>query len=466
LLLLDNAEHLPAAASQIAELMTQAPNLTMLVTSRCPLHLYGEQAIPMRGLAVPPPHATPAQVEAAPAGRLLVERVRALDPEFTLTAPIAPALAAICARLDGLPLALELAAAHLRVLSPAALLARLDEPHAVLTGGARDLPARQQSLGASLDWSYGLLTNQQQTLFRRLVAVPDGARLHEIARICNPSHDLGADIYVPLEALVDQHLVRVATGPQGERYFYLPALVRAYALAWRAAAPADPADRPAKQPPSRLSERPSHLTLIVPRTEGRLDNTSSGILTKPGGAMSPSFTPIPRRPPDPCSHAPPLPCYRLSQLWAAQAGVGVAATPDHGLGLRRRAGAGTRDGGQRVLCGKLPVGGCRCPSVMVPVFVACRMRDPAPAGVIFALLLGGNTLRVLTESLAYLYGEPFYLLMGVSGFIEVAGLAYYAVLLWRALDQPSYGAGAAAQAFQDVTGHAPPTPSCPAPAQP
>jgi predicted ATPase/transcriptional regulator with XRE-family HTH domain len=204
LLLLDNAEHLPAAVPQIAELMTQAPHLTVLVTSRCSLHLYGEQVIPVRGLAVPPPHATSAQVEATPAGRLLVERVRVLDPEFIVTAPVAPVLAAICARLDGLPLALELAAAHLRVLSPAGLLARLDQPHAVLIGGARDLPARQQSLEASLDWSYGLLTDQERTLFRRLAAVPDGARLHEIARICNPTHDLGADLHVLLEALVDQ----------------------------------------------------------------------------------------------------------------------------------------------------------------------------------------------------------------------------------------------------------------------
>jgi hypothetical protein len=103
---------------------------------------------------------------------------------------------------------------------------------------------------------------------------------------------------------------------------------------------------------------------------------------------------------------------------------------------------------------------------LVPVFVTRMMRNPAPAGVIFALLLGGNTLRVLTESLAYLYGQPYYLLMGVSGFIEVAGLAYYAVLLWRALDQPSYGAGAAAQAFQDVTGRAPTRPVIALDAQP
>jgi hypothetical protein len=103
---------------------------------------------------------------------------------------------------------------------------------------------------------------------------------------------------------------------------------------------------------------------------------------------------------------------------------------------------------------------------LVPVFVTRMMRNPAPAGVIFALLLGGNTLRVLTESLAYLYGEPYYLLMGLSGFIEVAGLACYAVLLWRALDQPSYGAGAAAQAFQDVTGRAPTRPVIALDAQP
>jgi predicted ATPase/transcriptional regulator with XRE-family HTH domain len=337
LLLLDNAEHLPAAASQIAELMTQAPNLTALVTSRCPLHLYGEQVIPVRPLTVPPPHATPAQVEAAPAGRLLVERVRARNPDFSVTAPVAPVLAAICARLDGLPLALELAAAHLRVLSPAALLARLGQPQAVLTGGAHDLPARQQSLEASLDWSYGLLTDQQQMLFRRLAAVPDGARLHEIARICNPTHDLGADLYVPLEALVDQQLVQVASGSQGERYFSLPALVRPYATAQRAADPAETGVRRTRPSTPRDPACSPNLTLIVPSTEGLPENTNGRLLTKPGGSLPNPFAALVRQPLTPRSHAPPAPaCPAPAQSWLTQvdapdrgsaAEIGLSAYP-------------------------------------------------------------------------------------------------------------------------------------------
>ncbi|HET7078314.1 MAG TPA: helix-turn-helix domain-containing protein [Chloroflexia bacterium] len=337
LLLLDNAEHLPAAVPQIAALVTQAPHLTVLVTSRCPLHLYGEQVIPVRGLAVPPPHATPAQVEATPAGRLLVERVRVLDPEFIVTAPVAPALAAICARLDGLPLALELAAAHLRVLSPAGLLARLDQPHAVLIGGARDLPARQQSLEASLDWSYGLLTDQEQTLFRRLAAVPDGARLHEIARICNPARDLRADLHVLLEALVDQQLVQVAAGPQGEPYFYLPALVRAYAAARRAADPAEIGVRRARPFAPRDPACAPNLTLIVPSPEVLPENTNGRLLTKPGGSLPNPFAAMVRRPLTPRSHAPPAPpCPAIAQSWLTQvdapgrgsaAEIGLSAYP-------------------------------------------------------------------------------------------------------------------------------------------
>lgn len=273
-------------------------------------------------LAAPPAQATPAQVEAAPAGHLFIERAQALDPAFVVTAATASTIAAICTRLGGLPLALELAAARLRVLSPAALLARLDHPQAILTGGALDLPMRQQSLQASLDWSYALLPAEAQTLFRRLAAVPAGAGLAAITTICNSTGDLGPDLLALLETLVAHHLLDVAPGPGGEPRFQMPALVLAYAAAHLAAdplartiqhraatltsAPAPTAGRDVLHPAAASLTAPTLLPIGEPGRESRLlarlvprpypgaDDATTHIARLRQGPLPPSLAPSAR----------------------------------------------------------------------------------------------------------------------------------------------------------------------------
>jgi predicted ATPase len=172
LLVLDGADHLIAAAAQIAALLTAAPQITILVTSRRPLHIYSEQVIAVAPLALPADSLKAEQVGAAPAGQLFVARARAVCPGFILDDTTAPLVATICTRLAGLPLAIELAADRLRGLPLAAILARIDKPYTLLTDGALGLPARHQSLRANMDWSYNLLAPEEQTLLRRLSVFP------------------------------------------------------------------------------------------------------------------------------------------------------------------------------------------------------------------------------------------------------------------------------------------------------
>ena len=170
LLLLDNFEHLVSEAPVIADLLSTAPKLKVVVTSQAPLHVYGEHESPVPPLELPELKSLPPvdALSRLPAVALFVERAQAVKREFALTKENAPAVAAICAHLDGLPLAIELAAARIKLLSPSAMLARLESCLNLLTGGARDLPTRQQTLRGTVDWSYGLLNTAEQTLFRRL----------------------------------------------------------------------------------------------------------------------------------------------------------------------------------------------------------------------------------------------------------------------------------------------------------
>jgi predicted ATPase/DNA-binding XRE family transcriptional regulator len=225
LLVLDNLEHVLAAAPDIAELLLACPRLVVLVTSRAPLHVQGEQEYAVGPLTLPNLHHVPVVHEVADAAavRMFLERAQRVAPNFTLSADNAPAIAAICRRVDGLPLALELAAARVKLLSPTALLARLDHALPLLTGGARDLPARQQTIRRTIDWSYDLLTSAEQRLFRRLAVFQGGWDLAAAEAIGGEG-----DVLDMLGKLLDHSLV-VPYEADGHPRYRLLEPVRQYA---------------------------------------------------------------------------------------------------------------------------------------------------------------------------------------------------------------------------------------------
>src|SRR5215472_15836903 len=214
LLVLDNFEQVMGAAPLVADLLAAARGLVVLVTSRMVLRLSGEHEVPVPTLPVPDTAASSgvAAIQEYAAVRLFVERARAVAPGFELTSGNAAAVAEICRRLDGLPLAIELAAARVKVLPPQALLARLDDPMALLTGGAVDLPERQRTLKTTLDWSFGLLPADQQVLFARLgvfagtFGLPAVEAIYHEATAADPSQG-GGQVMDTLGALVDSSLV-------------------------------------------------------------------------------------------------------------------------------------------------------------------------------------------------------------------------------------------------------------------
>jgi len=179
LLVLDNFEHLLEAAIDLDDILTNCPRLTMLVTSREPLRLSGEQRFPTSPLSLPSAGeaVAPEHVATYEAIALFVERARQVRPEFTLDAGNAATVLEICRRLDGLPLAIELAAAWLRVLSPADLLTRLERRLPLLTGGAADQPVRLQTMRDAIDWSFDLLSGDERRLIRRLAVFVGGFTL-------------------------------------------------------------------------------------------------------------------------------------------------------------------------------------------------------------------------------------------------------------------------------------------------
>jgi len=193
LLVLDNFEQVVEAAPVLAHLLRYAQHLKVLVTSRASLRLSGEHDFPVPPLALPNPKRLPPLPELAEcdAIRLFVERAMSARPGFELTEANALAIAGICARLDGLPLAIELAAARVGILPPQAMLKRLESRLRVLTGGARDLPARQQTLRSTIEWSYDLLNQPEQLLFRRLSVFAGGRTLEAIEAVCGP--EIGTD---------------------------------------------------------------------------------------------------------------------------------------------------------------------------------------------------------------------------------------------------------------------------------
>ncbi|MBV9281645.1 MAG: tetratricopeptide repeat protein [Chloroflexi bacterium] len=205
LLLLDNFEHLLSAAEVVSHLLGACPQLKILVTSRAVLHLSAEREYPVPPLTIPPHASEPAILSGYDAIKLFVERARAVRPTFQLTGENAAAIAEICARLDGLPLAIELAAARTRLFPPQALLRHLSHPLRLLTAGAHDLPARQRTLRATIDWSYRLLTEEEQALFARLSVFAGGCAFEAAEQVCNSESEL--DLVAGMAALVDKSLL-------------------------------------------------------------------------------------------------------------------------------------------------------------------------------------------------------------------------------------------------------------------
>ena len=232
LLLLDNFEHLVQAVPMVAELLAACPNLKILVTSRAALHLYGEHEFPLPPLALPDSRSMP-PVEVLsqyPAVALFVQRAVAAKPDFELNHENALAVTEICARLDGLPLAIELAAARVKVLSPSSMRARLTSRLQLLTGGARDMPERHQTLRAAMDWSYDLLSPAEQKLFRRLSVFVGGCTLEGAEAVCDTRGDLDLDLLDGMASMVDKSLMQQDEQANGESRFAMLETIREYAL--------------------------------------------------------------------------------------------------------------------------------------------------------------------------------------------------------------------------------------------
>jgi predicted ATPase/serine/threonine protein kinase len=232
LLLLDNFEHLVTAAPLIANLVSAGQKLKIVITSQSPLRVYGEQEFPVPPLALPNPRVMPPLdvLEKLAAIALFVERAQAVKRDFALTQENANAVATICTRLDGLPLAIELAAARVKLLSPALIQARLESCLSLLTGGARDLPTRQQTLRGTIDWSYGLLNQAEQKLFRRLSVFTGGCTFEGVEAVCDTKADLGLDVLDGMSSMLDKGLVRQLNAANEEARFVMLSTIREYAL--------------------------------------------------------------------------------------------------------------------------------------------------------------------------------------------------------------------------------------------
>jgi predicted ATPase/class 3 adenylate cyclase len=231
LLVLDNFEQVSDAAPQIAELLARTTKTSILVTSRSPLRVYGEREYPVPPLGVPDPKHLPdlEQLSTYESVALFVERAMAVRPDFAVTSANAPAVAEICVRLDGLPLAIELAAARTRVLSPQAIMDRLGDRLKLLSGGSRDLPERQQTLRGAITWSHDLLEEADRRVFARFAVFAGGATLAAIERVVFDPGD-AADPLDAIASLVDKSLVRQESEPDGEPRFRMLSTIREFAM--------------------------------------------------------------------------------------------------------------------------------------------------------------------------------------------------------------------------------------------
>jgi len=232
LLILDNFEQVSEAAPLVARLLAQCPGLKVLVTSRMALRLRGEMELAVPPLPVPRLLETGQTDDLAcnASVALFCQRARSINPDFLLTEKNALTLAEICRRLDGLPLAIELAAARIRLLTPQAMLSRLDQRLPVLAGGARDLPHRQRTMRDTIAWSYDLLDPAAARLFRRMAVFVGGCTLASLEAVCNTDSMVGPEVLDALEALLEKNLVRRSQDPSGEPRFDMLETIREFAL--------------------------------------------------------------------------------------------------------------------------------------------------------------------------------------------------------------------------------------------
>jgi predicted ATPase/DNA-binding winged helix-turn-helix (wHTH) protein len=230
LLVLDNFEQVTAAAPDILEILDACPGVKAMVTSRTVLRVYGEHEFSVPALPLPgvEPALSPGRLLDFPSIALFVQRAKAVKPDFSLTEQNADAVVQICQRLDGLPLAIELAAARIKIMSPAGLLTRIASRLELLTDGARDLPERQRTLRHAIDWSHDLLTPSEQKLFRRLSIFVGGCTLEAVEAVCDAPEDLGGDLLDGLTSLLDKSLMSQAAAGSAEPRFTMLETIREY----------------------------------------------------------------------------------------------------------------------------------------------------------------------------------------------------------------------------------------------
>ena len=231
LLLLDNFEQVTGAAPFVAELLRLAPEIKVLVTSRIFLHLRGEYEYPVPPLELPIPGGARDVLALSQyaAVDLFIQRAKAVRPDFAVTDANAPAIAEICYRLDGLPLAIELASARVKLFSPGEMLVRLSKPLELLRGGHRDLPDRHQTLQRAISWSYDLLDEDERILFHRLSVFSGGCRLEAVEAVCG-MEPLRMDVIDGVAALVDKSLIRRGEGADGGTRFVMLETIREFGL--------------------------------------------------------------------------------------------------------------------------------------------------------------------------------------------------------------------------------------------
>ena len=248
LLILDNFDQIVAAAPAVNELLASCPDLTILVTSRIVLNIQGEHEFRVTPLSLPAygPGRTwksiePDELAGFDAAALFLQRARAVQPDFSLTTENSLAVVSICRQLDGLPLAIELAAARMKILSPEALLSRLANRLNILTGGARDQPVRLQAMRSAISWSYELLDSDEQVLFRRLAIFVGGFTLDAAEDVCRPNLDAEVDVLTGVASLVDSSLLSRVESISGEPRFVMLETIREFGLEQLSASGDEPA---------------------------------------------------------------------------------------------------------------------------------------------------------------------------------------------------------------------------------